>query len=78
LENENGQKIQTELLVPSGAVDQELELHFSQLDLHDTIHGLKVLYIEKHGEEPSDEIVDQWHESLKNTSSGLTAPAPNA
>ena len=44
----------------------EEELDFSQLDLHDTIHGLKVLYREKHGEEPSDEIVEQWHSNLLN------------
>ena len=42
------------------------ELDFSKLDLHDTIHGLKVLYKEKHGEDPSDEIVEQWHINLTN------------
>lgn len=42
------------------------ELDISKLDLHDTIHGLKVLYREKHGSDASDEIVEQWLYNLQN------------
>jgi GNAT superfamily N-acetyltransferase len=48
--------------------DEELDL--KTIDLHDAIHGLKVLYKEKHGHEPSDQVVDQWLESLKQMREG--------
>jgi GNAT superfamily N-acetyltransferase len=45
--------------------EENEELDLKTIDLHDAIHGLKTLYKEKHGHEPSDQIVDQWLESLK-------------
>lgn len=50
----------------AGEDSMEAELDFSRLDIYDTLHGLKVLYREKHGEEPSDEIVEQWQNNILN------------
>lgn len=56
-----------------GENDEDVDLN--TIDLHDAIHGLKVLYKEKHGHEPSDETVDQWLESLKQMREGGDAVA---
>ena len=58
--------------------DEGQEVDISKLDLHDTIHGLKVLFKEKHGEEPSDEVMEQWLQNLKLSGSEEASSAPDA
>ena len=41
------------------------ELDLATIDVHDAMHGLKVMFREKFGHSPSEEIMNQWLENLQ-------------